>query len=325
MTPGTSLNRTLMSAGLLLASLALAPRAFADTSPMDRAAADALYEEAGKLAQGQHWPEAAAKLEASLKLDPAIGTLMQLAYVYERLGRTASAWSTYHDAGALAAKSDDKRGKQAEQDAKRLEPMLARLLLDVAPENRAAGVEVRRDGTLLNAGIWGSAVPIDPGGPYVIEATGPGKLPWKTTVTIDAKPGVTTVPVPVLQNGQSTPDVPAQAAPVPDGSTQRTLGFAAVGVGGAGLLIGAITLGLDAAKAASLRSQCPMALCPPSLQSDVNTYHTLGIVSSTSLAAGGALAAAGLILVLTAPKADPHAVGVTPVVGLGYAGLAGRF
>jgi hypothetical protein len=142
---------------------------------------------------------------------------------------------------------------------------------------------------------------------------------------------VTTVPVPVLQNAPSiTPDAPAlaapvQAAPVPDGSTQRTLGFAAIGVGGAGLLVGAITLGLDAAKAASLREQCPMALCPPSLQANISTYHTLGIVSSTSLVAGGALAATGLIVVLTAPKGDPHAAGVSPVVGLGYAGLAGRF
>jgi hypothetical protein len=39
-------------AGLLLASVALSPRAYADASSEDRAAADALFEEAGKLAGG---------------------------------------------------------------------------------------------------------------------------------------------------------------------------------------------------------------------------------------------------------------------------------
>src|SRR5262249_25737250 len=151
----------------------VAPRAAADTSSEDQAAAEALYQEAAKLAKANRWPEAVARLEASQKLDPAVGTLMQLAWCYEKAGRSASAWSTYRDVPSLA-KPDDKRAKQAEADAKRLEPTLARLLLEVAAENRAAAVEIRRDGTLLNAGAWGVAVPIDPG-THKIEATATGK------------------------------------------------------------------------------------------------------------------------------------------------------
>jgi len=117
----------------------------------------------------------------------------------------------------------------------------------------------------------------------------------------------------------------APAVPRGDGGPQKTVGLAAVGVGVAGLVVGAITLGLDASTHASLAQQCPMGQCPGALQSTVNAYHSLGIVSSTALVAGGALAATGLVLVLTTPKTSPQPAGVSPVVGLGYVGLAGRF
>ena len=88
-------------------------------------------------------------------------------------------------------------------------------------------------------------------------------------------------------------------------------------------MIGAITAGLDGPPNVSLLPQCPMAHCPASLQSSVNSYQTLSLVSSSSLIIGGALAVTGLIVVSSRRKTEPPAV--APVVGLGYAGLAGRF
>jgi hypothetical protein len=307
-------KRTLML-GLLLASVALAPRVRADTSPEDRAAADALYAEAGKLGLAKHWAEACPKLEASLKLDPAIGTLLRLGSCYEALGRTASAWSVYNDAVALAAKSDDKRGKQAELDAKRLEPTLARMLLDVAPENRVAGVEVRRDGTLLNAGAWGSAVPIDPG-EHTIEATGPGKLPWKTTITIEPKPGVTTVPVPVLQNAPSTPEEPTARGSA--WSTQRTIGVVVGSVGVTGVVVGSVLGVLAMSKKASADAQCsgPMQnQCDPAGFSLRYDEKHLGNASTAAFVAGGVVAASGLVVFLASPQRpqkDAVQVGIAP-------------
>ena len=153
----------------LLASLALAPPAFADASPEDRAAADALYTEAGKLAKENRWAEACAKLEASIKLDPGIGAMLHLADCYEKTGRPASAWTTLHDAHDLATKAGDKRAKEAEDRARLIEPTLSKLAIAVAPESGAAAVEVRRDGSVIEAGAWGTPVPVDPGG-----SRGPG-------------------------------------------------------------------------------------------------------------------------------------------------------
>ena len=83
-----------MAAPVALALLAAPGRASAEASATDRAAADALFQASGKLAAESRWAEACAKLEASLKLDPAIGTLVRLGSCYEHLGKTASAWRT---------------------------------------------------------------------------------------------------------------------------------------------------------------------------------------------------------------------------------------
>jgi hypothetical protein len=182
----------------VLAALSMAPPARAQSSAEDRAAADALYEEAGKLMQAKRWAEACPKLEASLKLDPGIGTSLRLGFCYEQLGRTASAWSAYNDAEAMARKAGDKRADEAARHAKEVEHLLSRLQLDVAPENRGGGVEIRRDGKTIDPAAWASAIPIDPG-THVIEASGPGRQPWKMTVTIETKAGTTTIRIPVLE------------------------------------------------------------------------------------------------------------------------------
>ena len=50
----------------------------------------------------------------------------------------------------------------------------------------------------------------------------------------------------------------------------------------------------------------------------------MGTVSTGGFVAGGALAAAGIVLVATAPRA-PQQAGWAPVIGPGYAGVQGRF
>jgi hypothetical protein len=183
--------------GLLLAGLATTPRLWAQSTPQDRAAADALYEESSRLIKEGRFADACAKLEASQKLDPGIGTLLRLGYAYEQLGKSASAWSAYNDAEAAARKAGDKRAEEAAKQAKRIEPNLSRMLLDVAPANQGAGIEIRRDDKVVDPAVWTTAVPVDPGA-HTISATKPGKQAWQTVITVEAKPGVTTVRVGVL-------------------------------------------------------------------------------------------------------------------------------
>jgi len=317
------MSRRTVTAGLLLASVAFAPRAYADASPQDRAAADALYEDAGKLAAANRWAEAIPKLEASLKLDPGIGTLLRLGYAYEKTGRTASAWSTFNDAVGMAQKANDKRAKDAAEGVKRLEPTLARLTIEVASGNAGAVLEIRRDGTPLSAGALGTPVPVDPG-VHVFEATQPGKQKWTTTITIDPKPGVTTVRVPALQDAPPGNKIEPGANDGAKGwAPQRIAGLAVGSVGVVTIAIGA-ALGVaaisknNASKVNCLPSQPSM--CHPDGFALRTSAGQLADASTGMLVAGGAALATGLIVLLAGRSTAPP-VGASPTAGRGTAGL----
>jgi serine/threonine-protein kinase len=297
--------------------------AHADASSEDRAAADALYDEAGNLMKAGRFTEACPKLEASLKLDPGIGTTLRLGYCYEHTGRTASAWSAYNDADALARKAGDKRADEAGKHAKLIEPQLSRLVLDVAPENRTAGVEIRRDGRVIDPGAWTSAIPIDPG-THEIEASGAGRQAWKATITVAAKPGTQTVAVPALAAAPAARDMRGDARPFWGG--QRVAGVAVGGAGIVGLVVGAVfgikTLG----KTSDARAHCSSThpYCDPTglqLQSDAATTAK---VADAAIIVGGAALVGGVVLFLTSPSASLPPTGglrIRPVAGLDRAGL----
>jgi len=58
----------------------------------------------------------------------------------------------------------------------------------------------------------------------------------------------------------------------------------------------------------------------------VDSYHLLTTVADAGLIAGGVLAAAGVVLVVVAPKPRPsREAWVAPVIGPGFVGAQGGF
>jgi hypothetical protein len=112
-----------------------------------------------------------------------------------------------------------------------------------------------------------------------------------------------------------------------NGSGQRTIGLVAMGVGGAGLAVGAITGFMALGKHSDLQDKCPNGKCPADVSSDVDSYHSLGTISTIGFIAGGVLAAGGAVLFFTAPKSAPAQTGgfIAPFVGPGSIGAVGRF
>src|SRR5580698_2670520 len=110
---------------LLLAALAFAPDARAQSSS-DQAAAEALFKQGRDLMASGQYAEACPKLAESERLDPAPGTLLNLATCYERNGQVASAWVTYKEAATVARKADQpERAQLARRKAAELEPKLS--------------------------------------------------------------------------------------------------------------------------------------------------------------------------------------------------------
>lgn len=291
------------SLAILTAALLLAPPVLAQSTPEERAAADVLYEEAGKLMKAGQWTDAQTRLEASQKLDPGIGSLIRLAYCYEQLGRTASAWAAYNDTEAVARKTGDKRAAEAAQRAQQLLPKLSRLVLDVAPENRTAGVQLQKDGKPLDPALWGTPLPVDPGA-HEIVALRLGKEVWRTTVTVAAKPGTSTVTVPAIPAEAVAPPEPATGG-APTWPGQRIAGMATGGAGVAGLLISAVLGGITFKKVADSKrnGHCDanLATCDAVGLDLQHQARTTANAANVAAALGGAAVVAGVVVFLTTP------------------------
>src|SRR4051812_21612851 len=168
-----------ITCGMLVALSLTSGRVFAGPGE-DKAAADALFKAGRALVKQGNFSEACPKLEASQKLDPAMGTMLALGDCYELNGQTASAWTTFNDARAMAKKANDKkRSDEAERRAGLLEPKLSKIMIEVPQDTRVSGVEVRRNGKLVEAAMYGLEVAIDPG-KQTIDATAPGQQVWST-------------------------------------------------------------------------------------------------------------------------------------------------
>ena len=290
----------------VLTTAAVARPARAEPTPADQAAAEALFNEAHALIDQGRLDEACPKLLESHRLDPAAGTLLNLGDCYERAGRTASAWGAFGEAETMARNGRDLvREAEARRRAQALESKLSRLVLRVAPENRTLGAQVKREGRPVGEGLWGSAVPVDPG-QHALEVAAPRQATWRTTVRVPAGPGVTVVVVPALTPAVAPP-LADRAPPAGAWSPQRTVGVALGGLGVVGAAIGTV-FGVRAAS----RMSDSEARCTDSAPSVCDTEglamrdeaDAAAGASTLAFVLGGAALAGGVVLFATAPRGD---------------------
>ena len=184
----------------------------AEPTPEDRTLAETLFLEGQKLADAGKYAEACPKFTESQRLDPAPGTLLNLAVCHEGQGKIATAWSEFHMAADWARRTGRAdRERFALQHAASLEPQLPRVTIRVAPETAKQAPEVRLDDTVVNRAAWDVATPVDPGS-HQIRVTASGKRPWQTNVELVARGAAVTVKVEPLQDeGQAA----TAAAPQP--------------------------------------------------------------------------------------------------------------
>jgi len=216
-----------------------------------------------------------------------------------------------------------------------------------------ANPQVTIDGDTVPAAALGLKRPVDPG-QHVVKASAEGYAPAEATFTVaeagNAEAKLTlekaaggAVAAPVVGPGPAAGPAGSEPPPGADtggksGSGQRTAALVAFGVGGVGLVVGAITGLVAMGKASDLDSACPGGTCPSDKQSDVDSYKTMGTLSTVGFIVAGVGGAAGAILWFTAPKEGSASAGgsryatvpasrvsVTPYVGLGAAGVTGRF
>jgi hypothetical protein len=215
------------------------------------ALAESLYQEGKRLMNERKFDQACPKLLESHKLDPATGTLLNLAACYEGAGKYASAWAYYNDAlGAAKRGNQEARVTYASEQLKKIEERLTRLQIELAPGASVPGLEVKLDGQTISSAALGFPSPVDPG-KHVVEASAPGKKSVRVEVVANAPKTVVKTVVPVLED--ETGAAPEVAAPQPDsaspatepstkssGSGLTTLGWVLGGVGVAAIGAGVV-------------------------------------------------------------------------------------
>jgi hypothetical protein len=326
---------------LATASAFSTPRVAFAASAQEKAMASQLFDDAEKLMAEAKFPEACPKYAESHRIDPQLGTLLHLAECYERWGKTASAWASFKDGVEIAVQRSDPREQKIRERVVELEKKLPKLIIAVPP-TAPADLEVTQDGDVVGRAVWNSPVPIDPG-VHDFAAKSAGKKPWSQRIQIASAGGTVQLAVPELGPADSAtvpvpPPIaqepaPSDAPPAEDtgtskpGKSQRILGWVTTAAGVVGIGVG-IGFALKRGSALSDRDAlCPANGCPgfgdPDLQHTVNQHtedaRSAQTISIIGFAAGGALTAAGLILVFTAPTGQN--VALAPVATPQFQGL----
>ncbi|MEO6576084.1 MAG: hypothetical protein ABIP89_19680, partial [Polyangiaceae bacterium] len=144
-------------------------------------------------------------------------------------------------------------------------------------------------------------------------------------ITLTQDPTAAAPPVVATTTTTTAPEQPASTFP------SKTLAYASFGVGAAGLVFGAVTGVVALGKKSTLKDECknPDGTCMPSAQSDLDSYHTMGALSTVGFIVAGVGAAAGLVFLISAPKSSSSAsttgVWISPAIGPTSIGAIGRF
>jgi hypothetical protein len=318
------------------------------------AMAEALFQQARELVKQGNYRDACPKLAESQRLDPKLGTLLNLAVCHDKEGKIATAWAEFTSAAAIAHREGqrEREGFAREQIAA-LEKKLARVIVQVSAPD--ADLRITLDDQPITGAALGTPLPIDPG-KHRIAASAPKKTTWSKDLDVPAAHAEILVPIPALEAapepapGPSVPPEPPPTAappappaptaivpplaatapvpaPAPATSTPSILMGVGFGVGGAGLLVGVITGAVTLANASSIRNHCSGNQCTADQQGPIDSATTIANVSNVGFALGAVGIAVGVAGVALRPsqQAPKTGVRITPIVGPGAVGLRGSF
>jgi serine/threonine-protein kinase len=128
----------------------------------DVTTASALFAEGREALQANNLNVACQKFSESQRLEPKVGTLLNLAQCKERLGQLIEAARAWQDAVALAEATSDTRVSVARERAVALSARIPQLSLRLEIRS-AQGLSVRLDGTELELAALERWQPLDPG------------------------------------------------------------------------------------------------------------------------------------------------------------------
>jgi hypothetical protein len=272
-----------------------------------------------------------------------LGSLRNLAECEESLGHFASSRRAWLDLSRALLTFPDKKydgwDKDATDAAARLAPKLATLTIDlnvVGPGGEgvpAPGVDVTLDGEKLASSLVGTPLERDPG-VHVVRVTG-GHVREPAQRAVELASGDVkrvALRVVVTPDKPLEPEVPMATPlpvtpplPVDDDAerarrVKRTVGWTAIGVGAAGVVGAAISLGVRQSALSSAKDRCPnLSGCDPALEPTLNPIVSRGQAASTAFDVLGVIGilgvGGGVVLLATSGHPQQARLVVTPTLG----------
>jgi hypothetical protein len=338
----------------LLALVSLGPglaEAQDGPSAADRTTARRLATEGQLALKKGDWDTAADRFERANNLLAAPTFLVRLARARVGQGRLVEAYEIYRQIIREGVAPDQpdafKRAlAEAKQEVKSVEPRLAWVSVNVVGANPNV-VEVQLNNAVIPSAALGAQRPVDPGTLHA-RATAEGYRTAEADVQLAEGEHLPAIELRMvaLPKAETTIAVEPQSPVMSDDGgepafiSQSTLGYVTLGLGGAGLAVGGIAGILAIGKHSDLEALCekpdttPCHIYDPDgtkhdqavkTKHDLDTYAT---VSTVGFIAGGALAATGLILLITAPESpskEAQGASFRPYLGLGTIGAVGTF
>ncbi|MBI5548958.1 MAG: hypothetical protein HY901_34175 [Deltaproteobacteria bacterium] len=319
------LRSHISAATLYLLLFAAFPARAAEPSAVSRA--DALFTEGRQLIAGGKVDEACLKFAESYGLDPAVGTLINLASCEEKQQRVLSAWKHWEEA-VKRLSADDKRLPLAKEHATALGKRLPRLTIKLAAE-APQGTVVKRDGAVVPAAAMGAPQLVEPGA-HTVEVIAEGREPARQLVAIaegESKAVEAALGPPLAPAPMAVPVAAVEAKAAPR-ATAQIAGFVTGGLGLGALVAAAVTGTQVLEKRKLVQEHCPGRACDAAGMQALEAGRTLTVVTNVLWVAGGVAVGAGAALVVVGSmKPATPKVALMPAVGPGHAGmtLVGEF
>jgi hypothetical protein len=315
--------------------------AIAQLSPIERATAEALFQEGVALMDQGDLAQACDKFAGTLEIEQGVGTMLHLADCYDKLGRTASSWALFEEVAARAQVSGDTtRAEIALARAAHLKSRLSlvylRITPPVHPSGRATPVIVELGGARIPEAMWNSPVPVDPG-PQPVRIAAEGYQPWTQTIDVPAGPAQLRVIAPELQpvaprptpasarvSGPTAPLAPLDSPPARSGSSLRLAGYVTGALGLIGLGVAGY-FGYEAYQSQQESLQhCRISdsnACTPSGVAHRQEAQRFARAANVAAIAGGGGLLIGTTLIIVSPSAggpapDESRAGLVPLSGI---------
>jgi hypothetical protein len=285
--------------------------------------AEDLFRRAKALMTDNKFREACPLLEESDRLDPQMGTLLNLAICHENIGKIASAWGEFRAVEQQArAANREERVKLAHERASKLEPRLARVKILVPSDVRVPGLVVKVDGEAKAEALW-PGIAVDPG-TRAIDVSAPGKKPATLKVRVDDEGIVVPVTLPKLEDAPVAPPTTANTGDdrvreerYAENRSRKTKGLVIGGMGLATAAIGGVFGVLAVTADSGAHHACPLPCIegsPAAKSADEKTDRAFlfANLSNVVIPLGAIVTAVGAYFFLTAGPTEKEGAFVSP-------------